>query len=193
MAPEEMIEKFSIKVARNDFGSVGTPPLRLGRSMLKADAAKLPCIAKNQCAPRLPENEVIVFFGDKIALLDPQFAAHPEVQAKPAPNTFAGLDYFGVIARKGEEHLFSPRFRAEQFLPDDPTFESRHIGPAEDPFLPVELHAGNDIAESGIPKFAVILDLGQFRHARKLDRPEAPCYPWRAWKKSSSSGAAAPA
>jgi hypothetical protein len=61
---------------------------------------------------------MIVFGGSIIRGFNSDFAGHPEMNAEPAPNTFASPDYLGVVGGKFEEHPFSTRVRAEKFRAD---------------------------------------------------------------------------
>ena len=139
--------------------------------MVKTDASELPRIAENKRAVLLAENKVIVFVRPKIRRLDPQFSTHSEMNAEPVP------------AGKNEEHLFAARGGAEQLLPNELTFDRSHVRPPKDAFFAVQLHRQNPFPETGVPAFAKIFHLRQFRHGQRLDRSWAPCYPWRAWKK----------
>ena len=91
---------------------------------MKTDPSKLPRIAKNQRALLLLQDEMIVFPSAKSGGLDPQLAAHAEVNPEP------------VIAREDEEHLFPTRFRAEEILPNESALQRAQIAPAKDPFSP---------------------------------------------------------
>ena len=139
--------------------------------MVETDESELPRIAENKRTVLLAKDEVIVFAGLKICGLDPQFSAHSKVNPKPVP------------ARQGEEHLLAARGGAEQFLPNELTFDRSRLRLAEDAFFAVQLHRHNPFSEAGVPAFAKIFHLREFWHGLRLDRSRAPCYPWRAWKR----------
>ena len=139
--------------------------------MVEADESELPCIAQNKRTVLLAEDKVIVFAGLKIFGLDPQFSAHSKVNPKPVP------------ARQDKEHLLAVRGGVKQSLPNELTLDRSHLGSAEDAFFAVQLHRHNPFSEAGVPAFAKIFHLREFRHGRRLDRSRAPCYPWRAWRR----------
>ena len=62
-------------------------------------------------------------------------------------------------------------------LPDEPPPKRTHIGSAKDPLFSVQPHAGDLLAEAGIPAFAKIFDFGQFRHASDSATPGLPLLP----------------
>jgi hypothetical protein len=47
----------------------------------------------------------------------------------------------------------------------------------------MQLHDTDLLTKPRVPAFTIKFDLSQFRHGGRLDRPKAPCYAWRAWKK----------
>jgi len=69
--------------------------------MMKSDASEKARVAVNEGALRLMKNKMIVLLRSKAARLDSQLPRHPEMKAKP------------ISAGEFEEHLFSPRFGAE--------------------------------------------------------------------------------
>src|SRR6266480_1831583 len=115
MSVQELVDKFLVELARNDFGSAALPPIGFVRPMIKADPAELARVGENKRAFALKQNEMIVFAGSIIRLLDPDLSGHAEMNSEPAPNAFASPDYFGVVAGKFEEHPFPTRMRAEKF------------------------------------------------------------------------------
>jgi hypothetical protein len=106
MSIQELVKKFLIEFARNDFRSVTFPPIRFISAVVETDAAELARVGENQCAFALKQNEMIVFAGSIIRGLDTDLAGHAEMNAKP------------VISREFEDHPFAPRLRAEQFRAD---------------------------------------------------------------------------
>src|SRR6266581_5022523 len=106
MSVQELVDKFLVELARNDFGSAALPPIGFVRPMIKADPAELARVGENKRAFALKQNEMIVFAGSIIRLLDPDLAGHAEMNSE------------AVVPGKFEEHPFSARVRAEQSLPD---------------------------------------------------------------------------
>ena len=100
MSIQELVEKFLVELARNDFGSVLFPPRRFISFMMKADVTKLARIGEDERALLLVQHEMIVFTRSKIARFDVRFAGHAEMNAEP------------VVAGKFEQHLFSAPCRS---------------------------------------------------------------------------------
>jgi hypothetical protein len=181
MPGKEFAERAFAEVARMDLGRDRSPPRRSLFAVMETDAPKLPGIAKDERAFRLAQDEVIVHAWIEACGFGAQIAAHSEVKTEP------------IVPGEHEEHLFPACLGAKEFLPNETAPQRARVGAAEDPLFCVQLHRENLVAEPRIPAFARIFDLGQFGHGRRLERALAPCYSWRAWKKSSSSGAAVPA
>jgi hypothetical protein len=72
--------------------------------MVKSDAAKEACVAEDERATRLLQDEVIVLFGAEARGLGPHFPAHAEMKADP------------ITAGKFEEHLLPAGVRTEKAL-----------------------------------------------------------------------------
>src|SRR5437868_1069426 len=123
--------------------------------MMKSDAAKEARVAKNERAFRLMQNQMVVFFGTKAAWFDAQLAGHSEVNTEP------------VLVRELEEHLFSPRLRAEKAGACQLADKSARVRSAKDALQCVELHAHDLLTQTGIPLPAKIFDFGQFGHQAK--------------------------
>jgi hypothetical protein len=138
---------------------------------MKTHPPELTRIAQNESPLFLREKKVIVLRGAEAGGFEAQLTAHAEVNAEP------------VAILELKEQLLPARFRAEQFLPNEMALERAHVGSAKNPLLSMQMEGENPGAQPWVPAFAKILDLGQLRHGRRLDRPEAPCYPWPAWKK----------
>jgi len=155
--------------------------------LIKTHPAKLPRITENKRPLRLLQDKVIVFASAKIWRLNAEPATHPKMNSQPAPNVFAPPDFFRFIARENEKHLFPARLGPAQFLVREITLESDYIGSSKDSLLAVQPHRADGIADSDVPLFPKILHLGQLWHVGRLERSRPPCYPWRAWKKLSSS------
>jgi hypothetical protein len=139
--------------------------------MVKTDATKLPRVVENESARRLLQHEMIVFPWLEALVFEAQFAAHSEVNPEP------------VIAREFEKHLFAVGLGTTVFLPNESMAQSSRIFAAKHSFVVVQLHCGDLLTEARVPASTIVFDLSEFRHGGRLDRPKAPCYAWRAWKK----------
>ncbi len=181
VSPNELAHYALGEFRRMNFRRAFRPPLRRLFPVMETNPAKLPGVAKDQRLQFLLEHEVIVFSWFEPSRLSAQVAAHSEMYAEP------------VVAREDEQHLFAASDRAEKPLPDELVLQLAYVATAEDPVLAVQSNCEDLLSDPDVPPFPKIFDLGQLRHGRRLDRPWPPCYPWRAWKKSSSSEAAAPA
>ena len=100
MSPNELAEHTLGIKRRIDLKGAQRPPLRGAFSMMEADPAELPRIAKDPRTRLLVKHEMIVFFRFKPARLDPQMSTHAEMYPKP------------VVVRKEKEHLLAARDRA---------------------------------------------------------------------------------
>ena len=92
---QKFIDKFLIETALDNLGDTGAPPRRCIGSMVKPNATELPGIAKDEAAFGLLENEVIMFSGTKVRLLDPHVSGHAQMQAEK------------IVSRKLEQNLLS--------------------------------------------------------------------------------------
>jgi hypothetical protein len=152
MAVEEGVEEGSIEFRRRNVWRAVAPPIRRRCSVLEPDATEEPGVAKYESSLRLPEHEVIVVFGAEIRWLGAQLPGHAEVDADP------------IAAGELEQHLFSPRERADETPPRHLTSERSRIGAAEDAFPGMELDGQDLLPEAWVPLSAIIFDFGEFRH-----------------------------
>src|SRR6266403_1823370 len=106
MSVQELVDKFLVELAGNDFGSAALPPIGFVRSMIKADPAELARVGEDERAFALKQNEMIVFAGSIIRGLDPDLSGHAEMNSKPHS------------AGEFKEHPFAPRARTEKFFAD---------------------------------------------------------------------------
>src|SRR6266581_2805734 len=106
MSVQELVDKFLVELARNDFGSAALPPIGFVRPMIKADPAELARVGEDERAFALKQNEMVVLSRAIIRGLDPDLSSHAEMNSEPHS------------AGEFKEHPFAPRVRAEQFLPD---------------------------------------------------------------------------
>ena len=90
-----------------NFRLAGLPPSRRILAVMETDAPELPRVAENERARFLLQDEMVMFAGAKAGQLDPQFAAHPEVNPQP------------VITGETKEHLLAPGNGALQSLPNE--------------------------------------------------------------------------
>jgi hypothetical protein len=95
---------------------------------------------------------VIVFAGREVGPVDAQFAGHAKMKAEPG------------ATGEAEQHLFTVRLGGEQCGARETTLQLAEVRLMEEPLFAVEFHAENLCAETGVPLFAVKLDLGQFGH-----------------------------
>ena len=102
MPAQKFIDKFLIETALDNLGDTGAPPRRRIGSMVKPNASELPGIAKDEAAFGLLENEVIMFSGTKVRLLDPHVSGHAQMQAKK------------IGSRKLQQNLLSARNGTEE-------------------------------------------------------------------------------
>src|SRR5438876_1449797 len=108
MSVQELVDKFPVELAGNDFGSAALPPIGFVRPMIKPDLAELARVGEDKRAFALKQNEMIVFAGSIVRGLDSDLSGHAEMNSEPHS------------AGEFKEHPFAPRVRAEQFLPDEP-------------------------------------------------------------------------
>jgi len=171
MAPNELIHPGEGEFSRMNFCCVRFPPSRYIRSVMKTNPAELSRIAEDERAVFLAENEVIVFLRSKTRRFRAEFAAHSKMNSKP------------IAFGKDKEHLLSARGGTEQLLVHELAFQRSRVRRAEDPLFSVHLRGDNLVADPDVPALTKIFHLGQLRHEGRLERPCAPCYPWRAWRK----------
>ena len=98
MTGEESVEKAFVKVALDDLRHIFPPPNWLVRPVVESDASELACIAKDEGATRLDEDEMIVFGGCIFARLDSNRPGHSKMDAEP------------VVVGEFEEHAFSASY-----------------------------------------------------------------------------------
>jgi hypothetical protein len=139
-------------------------------AVMEADPTKLSRVSKNKRPLLLSQDKVIVFLDPKTSRLYSELPGHTKMNPKPAPNIFASPDSFGVVAGKSKKHLLSVRNGTAQFLTGKPTSQSSYVLSSKDPFLSVQLHRANGIADPDVPLFPKILHLGQLWHAGRLER-----------------------
>jgi hypothetical protein len=168
MSIQELVDKFLVELAGNNFGSAAFPPIRFMGAVMKTDATKLARVGEHKRAFALKQNEMIVFPGSMIRGRDPNLAGHAEMNSKP------------VVSGKFEEHPFAPRKRAEKFRADQALLELAYVAAAKDAVSCVQAKTDNLRAAPGVPLFAKPFDFGQLGHradyaARrvrsKVDRP----------------------
>ncbi len=181
VSPNELAHYALAEFRRMDFRRAFRPPLWRLFPVMETNPTKLPGVAKDQCLQFLLEHEVIVLSRFKPSRLSAEIATHSEMNAEP------------VLAGEEEQHLFAAGDRAEKALPDELVLQLTDVATAKDPVLAMQSNREDVLSDPDVPSFPKIFDLGQLRHGRRLDRSWPPCYPWRAWKKSSSSEAVAPA
>ncbi len=179
--PNEIAHYSLAEFGRMNFRRACLPPRRCIQAVMKANATKLPSVTKDQRLRLLFEHKVIVLSRFEPSRLNAQVATHSEVNAEP------------VVAGEDEQHLLAACDRAEKPLPNEPALQRENVAVTKNPILAVQSNREDLLSDPDVPSLPKIFDLGQLRHGRRLDRPGPPCYPWRAWRKSSSSEAAAPA
>src|SRR2546430_4840401 len=123
---------------------------------MKPDATKKSRVAENESAFRLSQHEVIVLLRTKVGWFHAERARHSEVNTEPVPS------------RELEQHLFSPRLRAEKARARQVMTECARIRSAKDALPRVELHAQDFLTQTAIPLPAKIFDFGQFGHGRNF-------------------------
>jgi hypothetical protein len=141
--------------ARGDGGGDAGPPGGRFGALMDMDAAELARVVEDEGAVFLVEDEVVVLGGRVRGGRDGEFAGHAEVKAEPE------------IFREAEEHLFAGRFGGDEFLAGE-FWEEGEVVAAEDAFVGVEMDAENFGVEAGIPLAAVVIDLGEFGHGRRI-------------------------
>ena len=147
---------------------------------MKPDATKKSRVAENESAFRLSQHEVIVLFRTKVGWFHPERARHSEVNTEPVPS------------RELEQHLFSPRLRAEKARARQVMTECARIRSAKDALPRVELHAQDFLTQTAVPLPAKIFHFGQFGHQGKCCSRLALSRRWVA-RRSRHRGTAATA
>ena len=165
VSPDELSHFCFGELAGMNFWRARFPPTWRVRAVMEADPAELPRVAENKRPLLLSQDEVIVLVGSKISRFHPELAAHSKMNPEP------------VIAGKHKEHLLPACAGAEQPLARETTIERRHVRSAKESLLPVQLHRQDLVADPGVPSFPKILDLGQLRHGRRLERSAASMLP----------------
>jgi len=89
-----------------NFRLAGLPPSRRILAVMETDTPELPRVAEDERALFLLQDEMVMFAGAEAGRLDPQFAAHPEVDSQP-------------VITETKEHLLAPRDGALHSLPND--------------------------------------------------------------------------
>ena len=129
MPAQKFIDKFLIETALDNLWDAGAPPRRRIGSMVKPNATELPGIAKDEAAFGLLENEVIMFPGAKVRLLDPHVSGHAQMQAEK------------IVSRKFQQNLLSACNGTEEACASQLPNECRRIGFAKNPFLGVKFYS----------------------------------------------------
>jgi hypothetical protein len=125
------------------------------------DASELPLITEYQGSPRLPKHQVIMFGRFKGTRLNPQFAAHPQMYAKP------GFSF----TSKAEQQLFPVRFGRDQGLAYNPFGQRRGMCSAKDAQARTPDNHGEDLLiQSDSPDSTALLDFCKLRHGRTMSR-----------------------
>ncbi len=84
-----------------------------------------------------------------------QLAGHAEVDSQPR------------LAAKPKEHLLATRPGFSEWLAEQRSGDLVSVNASKNPRLGVQLHAGNALTQPGVPLFAIVFDLGKFRHAAR--------------------------
>ena len=155
MPAQKFIDKFLIKTALDNLGDTGAPPRRCIGSMVKPNASELPGIAKDEAAFGLLENEVIMFSGAKVRLLDPHVSGHAQMQAEK------------IVSRKLQQNLLSARNGTKEARASQLPNECARIGFAKNPFSRMKSYHQYFVADSRIPLSAEIFDFGELGHRAK--------------------------
>ena len=124
----------------------------------------MPPVLEHERALVLPQYEVIVLAGREIRLgLDAQFAAHPEMHAKPE----AGLVFLpdAVCVLEMKHHLLAVRLRAPEHPAPQQAAQTLRVRAAKHAdSRPGYEHFMDRRAEPDVPLTARVIDLGEFGH-----------------------------
>ena len=123
---------------------------------METDPPKEPGVAENQGAPGLLKREMIVLLRAKCRRLDPKFSSHSQMDTDP------------VSAREFEQHLFSPRLRADKSAAGELADDRAGIVSPKNPLLAVELDPLDFLSESRVPLATKKFDFRQFGHGNKV-------------------------
>ena len=149
---QAQVEERTIKRLGTDVGRAGPPPVRRRFPVMKADPAEQSRIAKDERAPGLSQDAVVMFFRPEVRNLGAQLPGHAEMKTDP------------IAAGEFEEHLLSPSKRAEKTAPGQFPFQRARIRAAEDSLPRVKLDRDHLLPEARVPLPPKKFYLGQFRH-----------------------------
>jgi hypothetical protein len=99
-----LIDEFLIELGVRDFWNIALPPIGLIASVMKADAAELTRVGKDERALALIQDQMVVFDRAKVRRRNMCLAGHPEMNAEP------------VVPGKSKEYAFASRGRGQKVL-----------------------------------------------------------------------------